>query len=257
MSSSENSQAIPKTVPPRIQSFQARLSEKQIYNDIFTLFHFELIVPPRLEFQAGQYILLSVPTTPQKKSYSIASVPAVDHSIELLIDLRPQGDGTKYLGSLQEGDTIEFMAPVGMFTVPSPDSPAGQGEEELYFVATGSGIAPYRSMIEDLLVNREDQRPITLLWGLRHAEHQFWYDDFSVLAEQHQNFEFRPMLSQPPEDWPLDRGRVTDVLLAHEFKDIAKIGFFLCGSSAMIEDARKILEDRGADPLHIHREKFF
>lgn len=249
--------SVASTVPPRIQTFQARLSEKTIYNDIFSLFHFELITPPRIEFLAGQYILLSVPTTPQKKSYSIASVPSVEHAIELLIDMRPQGDGTRYLGSLQNGDTIEFMAPVGMFTVQPTNSAVGQTEEELYFVATGSGVAPYRSMIEDLLVNQGDQRPMTLLWGLRHAEDQFWYNDFSTLAQQHQNFEFRPILSQPPKDWPLDRGRVTDVLLAHDFGDISKIGFFLCGSSAMIEDTRKVLESRGVEPIHIHREKFF
>ncbi|MCD8484067.1 FAD-binding oxidoreductase [Candidatus Woesebacteria bacterium] len=186
------------TVAPRIQTFSARLSEKQIYNDIYTLYHFELSAPPRIAFTAGQYVLLTVPGTPYRRSYSIASEPDLEHAIELLVDLRPQGEATRYLGGLELGAEIEFMGPVGSFTVPRLDSVLGQEESELWFVATGSGIAPFRSMIEDLLVDDADTRPITLVWGLRHAEHQFWYDEFTQLAEQHANFTFRPCcLSRP------------------------------------------------------------
>ncbi len=245
--------------PPRVQTFSARLSEKQIYNDIYTLFHFELTTPPRIQFTAGQYVLLRVPNTPYRRSYSIASEPDLEHAIQLLVDLRPQGEATRYLGGLELGDEIEFMGPLGTFTVPPRDSEHGKEEDSLWFVATGSGIAPYRSMIEDLLVDDADARPITLVWGLRHAEHQFWYDEFMQLAEQHANFTFRPILSQPPAEWPLDRGRVTDILLAHQFEeeDLSRIGFFLCGGSSMIEDARAILQKRGVLEQQIHLEKFY
>lgn len=239
------------------QTYRARLSERQVFNDTFHLLHFEMTAPPRIEFEAGQYVLLTVPGTPQKKSYSIASPPQTEHAIELLVDVRPQGHGTSYLGGMEPGHEIEFMAPIGQFLVEPRSSEVGQNEHELVFVATGSGIAPFKAMIEDLLVYQGDDRPITLVWGLRHVEDQFWYDDFGLLAEQHANFEFHPVLSQPPEDWPLSQGRVTDVLLAYEFPQLGSTGFYLCGGSSMIEDAKHVLQQRGVVEAHIHHEKFF
>lgn len=239
----------------RFQPFRVRLAWENALNERFTLFHFELTEPNQLEFLAGQYMLVEVPETGHQRSYSIASPPNLEHAIEMLVDLQPQGPGTRYLAQLKPGDEVKMLGPLGHFVVPERNTELGQSEQKLWFIATGSGIAPFKGMIEDLLITQQDDRPITLIWGLRHETDQFWYDDFSILAQEHANFSFQPVLSQPREEWPFHKGYVTDVLAIQS--EFAHTGYFLCGSNAMIQDVRQLLKEKGVEPEHIHMESFF
>lgn len=264
-----NSTAAPQSVaaptppvlpaPPRptpLQTFTATLSDKQILNEKFQHLRFELKQPNRIQFQAGQYILLSVPTTPQRKSYSIVNAPSNDHAVELLVDITPMGPGSRFLMNLKPGEEASFMAPVGLFTIPGPETEIGAAEKSLVFIATASGIAPFKSMLEDLLVDKNEQRPIILYWGLRYSEDQFWFDEFLQLAQQHSNFTFHPTLSKAPDGWKLCRGRVTDCLTVHPLP-VEQAGYYLCGNSGMINDVKQLLLDKGIAPQHIHHEKFY
>jgi ferredoxin-NADP reductase len=242
--------------PSRLQPFTAKLSERFVLNEKFIQLRLELTQPNRLYFRAGQYVLLTVPTTPQKKSYSICSAPAMDHAIEMLVDISPQGHGTKYLSAIQPGEVVQFMAPVGQFVIAAPDTPVGANEKSLVFIATGSGIAPFKGILEDLLITQNDQRPMVLYWGLRHAQDQFWFNEFTQLAQQHANFTFHPVLSQAPVNWHLCRGRVTDCLLVHPLPQ-DQVGYYLCGNSAMITDVKALLETKHVPLQHIHHEKFY
>lgn len=241
--------------PMNIQTFRARLAESTVYNDKFIQLHFELIEPNRLKFRAGQYLQLTVPGTPQKKSYSICSDPQVDHAVAVLVDVTPHGPGSNYLENLKPGEEVTFMAPFGRFVVEPRETPVGSAEKNLVFVATGSGIAPIRAMLEDLLIYQADDRPMTLHWGLRQAGDQCWYEDFELLSQQHPNFRFHPVLSQAPDSWPLCRGRVTDCLMVHDLPPDA--GYYLCGSAAMIADVRDLLLKKGVTEEHVHHEKFY
>ncbi len=241
--------------PTNIQTYRARLAESLIYNEKFTQLHFELVEPNRIKFQAGQYLQLTVPGTPQKKSYSICSDSQVDHAVSILIDVTPRGAGTNYLLGLKPGDEVSFMAPFGRFVIEPRETPLGAAEKAIVFVATGSGVAPVRSILEDLLIYKADDRPMILHWGLRHAEDQCWFEDFELLSEQHPNFRFHPVLSQAPDNWPLCRGRVTDCLTVHDL--LPEAGYYLCGSKEMIADAAAVLAKRGIAPEHIHHEKFY
>src|SRR5689334_15702150 len=100
-----------------VQKFTAKVSDSFTFNEKFHYVHFELLDPSRIQFRAGQYILLEVPGTDQKKSYSIASSSGVDHAIELLVDVSPHGPGTQYIDRLKPGDTASFYAPAGEFGV--------------------------------------------------------------------------------------------------------------------------------------------
>jgi NAD(P)H-flavin reductase len=219
-------------IPPR--PFTAKLAEKQILNDKFQLLRFEVVAPHDFAFVAGQYLLLNVPGTPQKKSYSIASSPSVGHGFDLLIDITPQGLGTKYLSTLNDGEAISGLAPLGQFII------SNSNEQALVFIATGSGVAPIKSMLDELLIYSNDARPMILYWGLRYPQDQFWYDEFAQLAEQHPNFVFHPVLSKPTADWTLCRGHVTDCLTVHALPNEA--GYYLCGSQAMIIETVDLLQ---------------
>lgn len=240
---------------PNFQEYRAKLAWVNQLNERFVEMHFELVEPSRLKFVAGQYVMISIPETGHKRSYSITSTPSVEHAFELLVDLAPQGPGTTYLKSLTAGQEIQLLAPVGNFVLADPRSEAGQVEQELFFVATGSGIAPFKSMINDLLIEQNDSRPITLIWGLHSEADQFWYDDWQILARENNNFSFQPVLSQPQSQWPFHKGYVTDVLSIMD--DFANRGFYLCGNSQMIKDARELLTQKGVAVENIHNEAFF
>ena len=230
------------------QWFRARVAEHTLLASKFQFLHLELIEPHRIEFTAGQYIMLKVPGLIGLRQYSIASPPSMGHAVDLLVDMSPQGLGSKYLQNLKLGEEVEFMAPAGVFSV--------KEEPELCFVATGSGIAPIRSMIVDLLVEGRDKRTIWLHWGLRYPEDVFWFTDFAELTEEHDNFNFDPVLSRPSDGWKFCRGHVAECVLKHR-KQLATIGAYLCGNKAMIQEVTAVLVEKGVGGERIHMEEFY
>jgi len=232
------------------QRATARLADKRVHNSKFTQYFFELIEPHEITFQAGQYVSIQVSSQGERRSYSIASTPAISHGFELLIDSTPQGLGTQYLDKLALGEAVNVLIPLGLFTIPND-----QTEESLIFVGTSSGVAPFKSMILDQLQVKHDQRQMTLYWGMREVTQLFWQDEFQELAESFPNFHFHPVISQALPAWPLCRGRVTDCLRTHDFASSA--GYYLCGNAPMLKDVLAFLQEKGIKEEQIHHEKFF
>ena len=253
----------------------AKLADKIVFNEKFAQYRFELESPHAMEFRAGQYISIVVAENGDRRSYSLCSNPDSTHTFELLIDHSPQGVGSQFLNNLQFGQTIQLMGPMGRFVV-APAAPAvttelttdstetpvesaatalPAAEDAIVLVATGSGIAPMRSIVLDLLQDRHDARPIMLYWGLRHVAELFWQNEFQDLVEGFANFSFHPVISQAVDEWPLCRGRVTDCLNIHTLPENA--GYYLCGSAAMIADTNQLLLDKGIAKERIHFEKFY
>ena len=234
-------------IPPK--QLTARLEDKIVHNEKFVQYMFELTAPHRMQFEAGQYVSIKVTDQGVRRSYSISSAPTIDHGFELLLDVAPKGVGCTYLESLKFGDEILLLGPLGMFTLVDAQ------ETELFFIATGSGIAPMHSMLIELLQTRHDTRPLTLYWGLRHESDLFWQDVFMELSQSFPNFKHTIILSKPSEDWPLSKGRVTDLLTVLEKP--AGAGYYLCGNGAMVKDAIVILQTAGVAEQHIHHELFY
>jgi phenol/toluene 2-monooxygenase (NADH) P5/A5 len=177
-----------------IQTYTARTAQHILLKGRFQYVTFELSEPNTLDFQAGQFIMMNVPGMPAKRSYSIASNPAENHKVEILVDVGPQGDGSMYLQSLNPGEEVTFMAPAGQFVLSQDPT-----EEKLLFVATGSGISALRSMILHLLHTQNDTRPINLHWGMRYVQDIFWEEEFRLLEKQFPNFHFDLAISQAPK----------------------------------------------------------
>lgn len=236
---------------PRPQQMTARLEDKIVHNPKFIQYTFELLEPHRMEFAAGQYVSVKVDEQGHRRSYSICSTPDVQHGFELLIDMAPQGVGVKYLEGLQFGAEVSVLGPLGVFTM--VDNPE---EKSVVYIATGSGIAPIRSMILDQLQVKQDKRPIKLYWGLRHETDMFWLLEFYELSQSFPNFSFHPVLSKPEtEEWTLCKGRVTDCLVNHP--DLENAGYYICGNERMLADVIALLEKKGINQSHIHHEKFY
>ena len=235
--------------PP--QQHIARLEDVELHSSRYAQFYFELVQPNELNFEAGQYVSIKVSQIGERRSYSICNSPEIKHGFELLVDLKPMGVGSQFMKNLRFGDQIEILAPMGHFVVPE-----NLQQEHLVYIATGSGVTPFRSMIEDQLRNKRSTRQITLHWGLRSAEDLFWLELWEDLMTNFPNFHFHPVLSQAPDDWTLCRGRVTDCLSVHTLP--ANAAYFLCGNQQMITDATQFLTtQRSVDPSLVFTEKFY
>ena len=257
-----------------MQVYKAKVAEHQLLSGSFQYLHLELLQPHRIEFQAGQYAIVTIdPKKGIKRNYSIASLPSMDHAIELLVDVKPGGDGSRYLANLKPGDEVEFAGPFGSFVVDNSASLEARGAKqdnelpatthELLFVATGSGISAVRSMILDQLITRKFPGKIRLWWGMRYAQDCFWIEDFDELEEENPNFEWDLILSKAPDDWPLHAGHVTPHVLTYvrtqnsKLKTQNDMSFYLCGNRFMIEEVSTELVKLGITAERIHSEKFF
>ncbi len=232
------------------QQFKARIEDRVVHNQKFITVSFELITPNKMEFEAGQYVSLKVAEDGTRRSYSIASRPDITHGFELAIDVSPGGIGSTFLNEAPIGTEVEVLGPMGAFVIEADPT-----EKAIVLVGTGSGIAPLRSMVLDLLQVKAEKRPVVLHWGIRYVDSLFWENEFQDLVENFENFHFHPVISRAVDGWTLCRGRVTDCLANHEL--LPDAGYYLCGGKPMIESVIQVLQERGVKPEHIHHEKFF
>lgn len=231
-----------------VSKYQVKVLDKRELIKDYWLVTFER--PEGFEYEAGQYVSLKVNEDGLRRSYSLASFPSVVDRLELLIDVSPMGIGSQFILSLSVGDLVEILGPIGLFTVKNTDLESGK---ELIFVATGSGIVPVRSMINQMLKNGYSGKVI-LHWGMRY-EGVFWGDEFENLKLKHSNFEYDLVISKPSDTWPKCKGHVTDCLEKYENLDSSL--FYLCGSQPMINDVCKLLTDKGVLRESIFFEKFY
>lgn len=238
------------------QVYKAKVAEKYhlTENGKFLLLKFELITPARIKFQAGQHVSMKINGNGERRSYSVANTPDVEHAVTIVADVLVNGVGSQYLKALSLGETVEILAPLGRFVV--DEESIKDTKKSLLFVATGSGIAPLKPMIEDLLINRKVKNPIRLHWGLRYEEDVFWFDNFERLMEEYPNFVFDLTLSQPSDGWRLCWGRVTDCV-KRDFDKMQEWDAYLCGNQAMIRDMTEILVHKGVKQERILTEKFY
>jgi NAD(P)H-flavin reductase len=180
---------------------------------------------------------------------SIASIPSQKNELTMIHDVSPMGPGSKWTLALQVGDTAQIMAPLGIFTLkPNP------GKRKV-LVATGSGVAPFCSMVADYY-SSGGKDEIILYWGLRHEEDIYWKEQFEQLSRSYPQFQFAITLSQPKDDWKGMRGRVTEHVVQEE-KNILESDFYLCGSHAMVEDIKTQLATVQVPKEHITTELYF
>jgi benzoate/toluate 1,2-dioxygenase reductase subunit len=235
----------------------ARLSDKYYLseNKKFLFLKFELVEPNELTFVAGQYVSLKVSEKGERRSYSIASAPDNTHGFNLLAEIVEGGLGSNYLQKLEPGDEVDVVGPLGKFVVGEIESP-----NKKLFVATGSGIVPIWSMINDLLINKKTLTPVRLHWGMKSELDLFWIDDLERLAEAHPNFVYDIVLSRAGEDWELCRGHVQDCLM-RDFSLSTGSGLsgwegYVCGSQEIVKDICQKLEELKINSGNIHHEKF-
>ncbi|MBU0660991.1 hypothetical protein KKG22_02305 [Patescibacteria group bacterium] len=201
--------------------------------------------PTDFTFLAGQFVQFMIPdgenTAP--RSYSITSPPS-QHELVFVIKLIPGGKAGEYLKTIEVGDSLDIRGPLGHFVHKEPSS--------MTCIATGVGITPIMSLIEDELVTKKTNTPIRLIFGFRHAENIFWIEKLDKLTKQYSNFSYTLTLSQADDAWTGARGRVTEHL--PEVDESEHI--YICGNPHMVKDVRDRYLEQGVESKQVHFEIF-
>jgi CDP-4-dehydro-6-deoxyglucose reductase, E3 len=229
------------------QQLQAVIEKKeQLTSDVF-LVTFKLVTPPEISFIAGQTFMLTVDNN-VKRMMSIANPPSFKNHIVLCHDTSPNGPASQWTRARKVGDTALLMAPFGMFVLDK------ESHRKKVLIATGTGIAPFRSMVLDYLEHGGTD-DITIYWGLRHEDDIYLISDFEKISAQYPQFRLVLTLSKPSPDWKGTVGRVTDHVVQEE-KNLAGTDFYLCGNHNMVKEIEAQLAERNVPKQQVHKEVF-
>jgi ferredoxin-NADP reductase len=217
-----------------------------------TVFQLDFQRNPLFDFKPGHFISLVIPKAGPngrdlRRAYSIASAPESDQ-LDLCVKKVDGGPGTSYLDSLKVGDTIKGNAPFGDFVDKSAD------DRGKVWIATGTGISPFRSMLFSDLAKKKDLSKTHCLFGVREPEEVIYHG----LFEEHLGNRFKMAVSRPHSGFHGYRGRVTDILRSGDLHlDYANTDFYLCGNGAMIDEVLSILAEKQVEKKAIHKEAYY
>jgi CDP-4-dehydro-6-deoxyglucose reductase len=229
----------PKTIPCRIQELN------RLAADVMQV---RLRLPPAAEYPylPGQYIDVIGPAG-IRRSYSLANANSSEKHLELHVRAVPGGAMSEYwFQQAKVNDLLRLNGPLGTFFL------RGIAGLDLVFLATGTGIAPVKSMLEGMSALPEKQHPrsITIYWGARKPE-----DLYCDVAEFSGSDRYVPVLSQADEAWPGARGYVQQQLLK-DMPDLGQAVVYACGSDAMIQSAKSLLQSAGLPAHRFHSDAF-
>lgn len=209
--------------------------------------HFELELDEEMNFKAGQFLNLSFTRDEKlyRRPYSIASNPS-KKIIDLCIKLVPEGNLTPHLWKMKEGDRVELMGGLGLFTMENCE------KRNVVFIGTGTGIAPLRSMLLDEL-EKNSEKNFHLIYGVRHPGHHTYEKEFEELEQKHPNFKYTPVVSRPDSQWLGRQGYVQQNLDGIDYQETKA---YICGLPEMVDAVKEELFLKGMSEEDINVEKY-
>jgi ferredoxin-NADP reductase len=228
------------------------VSRIEYLNDATRRFFIELPSVEGFNFKPGQFVTLDLPIHEQRnrrwRSYSIASKPDGSNVIELIIVLVEGGAGTQYLfDNIIVGSAITLRGPHGIFVLPEDLS------DDLFLICTGTGVAPFRSMVAWLADNPKPHANIHLIFGCRTQQDLLYREELEQLVARVEGFHYHPTLSR--EEWEGQKGYVHPIYesLCTERQPAQ---FMLCGWKSMIDEAKARILALGYDKKRVHLELY-
>lgn len=219
-------------------------SVEEVADDVVVL---RFRIPPTANFKylAGQSLDLSYQGV--TRAYSIANMCEKGGGLELHVKRVHGGEmSSKLFGGVQKDALMRAFGPNGTFFVRQSDAPVA-------FLVTGTGFAPAKAMIEQLLVENAT-REIYIFWGGRHEADLYsplpnhWCESFS-------NIKYVPVLSRQNEGWCGQSGYVQSAFV-NLVEDISKFHVYACGSPAMIDSAKSLLISHGLNESNFFSDAF-
>lgn len=235
------------------QTFTARLKSAVPVSEQAKHLEFELEGVSRFGFVAGQWLSFKANTSDGEeitRAYSIASPPDGGNRFALCLNRVQDGFMSNYLCEMKEGEIIGCSGPFGDFIFRPP-------MRDTVFIATGTGVAPFRSMLQWVLSDksRHQGRQLSLLFGSRYETDIYYHDEFLRLARDHESFQYLPTLSRGSENWPGLRGYVQEHVPGI-VQGRTDMHAYICGLDKMIKANRELLKSLGWDRKSILYEKY-
>lgn len=199
-------------------------------------------------FKPGQFCSIMAEHDGKKvmKSYSIASHPSDSASFELCVKVVKDGFFSNYLASLKVGDEVELRAPLGHFVLQE------NLDNELIFMATGTGVSALKPMVEDAFL-RGIKKDVWLFLGVMSEKDILYRKFFEGIESRHENFHFIPVLSH--DDNPdFEHGFIQDAFRKLIIPGVQDV--YICGLYAMVDDVKKLCADLGYPKEKLHFEKY-
>lgn len=231
---------------------QAQLVQMKKFNGNDRVREFRLAIEKKdwIPFTAGQFCLVHIPHEGKtaKKAYSICSAPYEQGLLDLCIKHVPNGVASTWFWQRQEGDRITITLPYGRFMM-KKQTP------NTLMVCTGTGLAPFRSMIRQRIHEKLFTEPVTLIFGTRHEDEVLYQDEWNSLTREHPNFSYFCTLSRPTSSWTGEQGYVQD-LLSKINPNPENTEIMICGFTPMIEAVQEKALGLGFTKDRIHFEKY-
>ncbi|MEM5366948.1 benzoate 1,2-dioxygenase electron transfer component BenC [Paraburkholderia azotifigens] len=226
---------------------KARIVACQRASDTMIAFTVELENRAGLSFLPGQYVNIRVPGTDQTRSYSFSSGPSTPHLSFLVRNVRQGVMSTWLAETAKAGDPIEFRGPMGSFYLRTIERP-------VLFLAGGTGLAPFLSMLDKIVDDGGSPYPIHLILGVNSDEDLVGVDRLDMYAQRLPNFTYACTVSSPDSAHP-NKGYVTRHISAYQLND-GESDVYLCGPPPMVDAVRTFLSSEGLTPRNFYYEKF-
>jgi ferredoxin-NADP reductase len=243
------------------QTFTARLVCSRTLSELTKHLEFEMNSVPRFGFVAGQWLSFKTNKVDGEeivRAYSIASPPEDNNTFALCLNRVQDGFMSNFLCDMKERDEIGCQGPFGDFILRPP-------MRDTVFIATGTGIAPFRSMLRWLLNSSPEAAPdgrarhqghqLYLIFGNRTEKDIYYHDEFLRLAQEHANFHYLPTLSRGGPDWQGLRGYVQEHVAAIA-QGRTDMHAYICGLDKMVKANRELLKSLDWDRKSILYEKY-
>jgi ferredoxin-NADP reductase len=237
----------------QFKTFSARLLRSVPLSDFTKHLEFEVQGVPRFSFVPGQWLSVKANTPDGEeitRAYSIASSPSENGHFAFCLNRVQDGFMSNHLCELPEGAEISFQGPFGDFILRPPVT-------DTLFIATGTGIAPYRSMLHWLLSSpeRSQNREFWLLFGARYEQDIYYREEFEHLSSEFPRFHFLPALSRGTPAWTGLRGYVQEHV-SSIVGTRTEMHAYICGLDKMVTASRELLKSLGWERNHIRFEKY-
>ena len=235
------------------QTFIARLERSKSLSDYTKHLEFKVCDAPRFSFVPGQWLSVKAATPDGEeitRAYSIASPPSENGGFAFCLNRVQDGFMSNHLCDMAQGDEIVFQGPFGSFILRPP-------MRDTIFIATGTGIAPFRSMLHWLLTDpsRHQDRQLWLLLGSRYEHDLYYREEFERFKVEHSNFHFLPTLSRADAQWTGLRGYVQEHV-PEIVGDRQDMHAYICGLDKVVRANRELLKSLGWDRKQVLYEKY-
>ncbi len=231
-----------------VRTLPCKVSQvEQLCHDVMRIY---LTLPDnqRLQYLAGQYLDFLM-TDGRRRAFSIANAPHDDECIELHIRHVPGGEFTDYVfNEMKEGSIHNIQAPLGGFYLREDSA------RPLIMMAGGTGFAPLKGIIEHAF-HVGIENPIHLYWGVRSEQDLYMPDLPARWAEEHDLFQFTPVLSEPDDGWSGRSGWVHDAVTA-DYPDMTAFDLYMSGPPPMVFTGKKAFLAAGLPEDHMYSDVF-